>query len=159
MAKIRYEFHEGAPGSEPGLYKTCLKSERDISIRWWDGALWWDISPDRGRAELPFKWPKGKAKRGITMPSWWASFGYEKSLCLRKITDQKRVRWGVAYTHYEPAEVLAYLVKQGKLPKDWRDYYQEEMRDQKKGDEGRRAAMRRAVTKAAATRTQLKSVV
>lgn len=134
MPKTRYKFHEGTPGSEPGLYKTCLKSERDISIRWWDGALWWDISPPyRGRATLPFKWPTGKAKRGIAMPDWWIRFGFAHELCLRKITDQKRVRWGVAYTHYEPAEVLAYLVKQGKLPKDWRECYQEELRGQKKG--------------------------
>ena len=135
MPKTRYEFHEGPPGSEPGLYKTCLKSERDISIRWWDGALWWDIStPGRGRATLPFEWPTGKAQRGIVIPAWLIAFGFAHELCLRKITDQKRVRWGVAYTHYAPAEVLAYLVKQGKLPKDWCEYYQEEMRDQKKGN-------------------------
>ena len=48
MAKTRYTFKSGAPGAEPGLYKSCLNSERDISIRWWDGALWWDISSSRG---------------------------------------------------------------------------------------------------------------
>lgn len=130
MAQVRYTFTTGAPGTEPGLYKTCLKSERDISIRWWDGALWWDISVSRGAKALPFTWPSGKAMRGISMPRWYKDYGYDKSMSLRKITDQAKVRWGTAYKHFEPDEVLAYLVGKGALPKDWREAYQDEMRAQ-----------------------------
>jgi hypothetical protein len=128
MAKTLYKFHEGAPSTEPGLYWSCLKSERDKSIRWWDGALWWDVSIGRGSKALPFKWPRGAAMRGISMPRWYKIRGYQDRLALRKITNQARVRWGVPYKHFEPDEVLAYLVAQGKLPANWREAYQDEMR-------------------------------
>lgn len=128
MAKTRYAFSNGAPGTEPGLYKTCLTSERDISIRWWDGALWWDISTSRGTKAMPFKWPTGKAARGISMPGWYRTYGCADKLCLRKITNQVKVRWGTPYKHFDPDEVLAYLVGKGILPKDWREAFQGEMR-------------------------------
>ena len=128
MAKTRYTFKSGAPGAEPGLYKSCLNSERDISIRWWDGALWWDISSSRGSKSLPFKWPNGAAARGISMPARIKRYGEQDRLCLRKITNQAEVRWGTAYKHFEPDEVLSYLVGKGVLPKDWRESFQEEMR-------------------------------
>ena len=128
MAKTRYTFKSGAPGAEPGLYKSCLNSERDISIRWWDGALWWDISSSRGSKSLPFKWPNGAAARGISMPTRIKRYGEQDRLCLRKITNQAEVRWGTAYKHFEPDEVLSYLVGKGVLPKNWRESFQEEMR-------------------------------
>ena len=128
MAKTRYKFHEGAPGTKPGLYWSCLTSERDMSIRWWDGALWWDISTTRGAKALPFKWPRGEAMRSISMPAYYKRYGWDKTMSLRKITNQARVRWGTAYKHFEPEEVLSHLVGKGVLPKDWREAYQDEMR-------------------------------
>lgn len=77
---------------------------------------------------MPFKWPKGAAARGLRMPQWIKFYGYEDRLCLRKISDQSKVRWGMAYKQFEPNEVLAYLVNKGVLPSNWRDAYQEEMR-------------------------------
>ena len=128
MAKTLYKFTSGAPSKEPGLYWSCLKSERDMSIRWWDGALWWDISTSRGNKSLSFKWPKGASARGIGMPAWIKFYREQDRLCLRKITNQAKVRWGIAYKHFEPNEVLAHLVDKGVLPSNWRDAYQEEMR-------------------------------
>lgn len=128
MAKIRYTFTEGAPSADPGLYRSCLASERDISIRWWDGQLWWDISAGRGDASRPFKWPRGEQARGISMPAWYKRYSDSGKLCLRKITNQSKVRWATAYKHFEPDEVLAHLVAKGVLPKNWRDAFQEEMR-------------------------------
>ena len=136
MAKTLYKFTSGAPSKEPGLYWSCLKSERDMSIRWWDGALWWDISASRGSMTKPFKWPTGAAKRGIPMPRWIKLHGEQECLCLRKITNQSKVRWGTAYKHFEPNEVLIYLVDKGVLPSNWRDAYQEEMRVTKSAKQG-----------------------
>ena len=127
MAKTLYKFTSGAPSKEPGLYWSCLKSECDMSIRWWDGALWWDISASRGSMAKPFKWPTGAAKRGIPMPRWIKDY-HQGHTHLRKISDQSKVRWGIAYKHFEPNEVLTYLVDKGVLPSNWRDAYQEEMR-------------------------------
>ena len=138
MAKTRYTFNSGAPSTEPGLYKTCLNSERDVSTRWWDGVLWWDISSSRGDASKPFKWPKGAAARGISMPTWYTRYGDADKLCLRKITNQAKVRWGVAYKHFEPDEVLAYLVGKGVLPKNWREAFQDEMRATQAAKQGER---------------------
>lgn len=129
MPTIRYNFYTGAPSKEPGLYKSCLGSTRDISIRWWDGSLWWDLSVDRGQKAKPFVWPTGKQMREIKPPEWFEP--HLERLALRKITDQSKVRWGVEYKHYNPNEVLAYLIKKGVLPKNWREAFQEEMQKPK----------------------------
>lgn len=128
MAKTCYTFTTGTPSTEPGLYMTCLNSERDMSVRWWDGALWWDIASSRGNKSLPFKWPKGASARGIGMPAWIKLYGEQDRLCLRKITNQAKVRWGTAYKHFEPDEVLSHLVDKGVLPLAWREVFQEDMR-------------------------------
>ena len=61
------------------------------------------------------------------MPRWIKDC-YQGHAHLRKISDQSKVRWGIAYKHFEPNEVLAYLVDKGVLLSNWRDAYQEEMR-------------------------------
>lgn len=129
MPIMRNTFNEGAPGADPGLYESCLTSERDVSLRWWDGALWWDISGSRGSQSQRFKWPKGAAARGIRMPGWLKYYSEKDAMCLRKITNQSKVRWVEKYAEYTPAEVLAYMVEIGVLPKDWKDVFQAEMRD------------------------------
>lgn len=128
MAQTRFKFASGSPNDAPGLYHSCLTSERDISIRWWDGSLWWDISIDRGSKAMPFTWPSGNAKRGISVPSWYKRYDYKKSMCLRKISNQSQVRWGSGYRYFDQKEVLAYLISKGVLPKDWKDAFQDEMR-------------------------------
>lgn len=125
MPVTKYKFNNGIPASDPGLYVTCLKSERDKSIRWWDGKLWWDISP-RGQKGLHFFWPKGKQARGFKRNDYYfRNCGY---LYLRKITNQSLVRWGESYKDYSETEILKYLVTKGILPSDWKIKYQEEMR-------------------------------
>lgn len=128
MPVTKYKFKEGAPSTNPGLYISCLKSERDRSVRWWDGKLWWDISYSRGRAAMPFTWPTGDAARGFKKPQHYNHPAY--NVRLRKITAQSAVRWGEAYQEYNESEVLTYLVGKGVIPKDWRKCYQEEMRAQ-----------------------------
>ncbi len=122
MPVTKYKFNEGVPSADPGLYITCLKSERDNTLRWWDGKLWWDISSTRGQKDLYFFWPKGKQARGFVRGK-----GCE-DLYLRKITNQSLVRWGESYKVYSENEILKYLVTKGILPSDWKIKYQEEMR-------------------------------
>ena len=123
MPVTKYKFNDGIPSSDPGLYVTCLKSERDKSIRWWDGKLWWDISSTRGQEDLYFSLPKGKQARGFFV----RDKGCE-DLYLRKITNQSLVRWGESYKDFSDTEILKYLVVKGILPPDWKIKYQEEMR-------------------------------
>ena len=125
MPVTKYKFNDGVPSSDPGLYISCLKSERDNSIRWWDGNLWWDISSTRGKKGLRFLWPKGKQSRGIKKPTYFIGC----DLYLRKITNQSLVRWGKTYKLYSDTEILKYLVTNGILPPDWKSKYQEEMRE------------------------------
>lgn len=124
MPVTKYKFNEGVPSSDPGLYISCLKSERDNSIRWWDGNLWWDISSTRGQKGLRFLWPKGKQALGIKKPTYFIGC----DLYLRKITNQSLVRWGKTYKLYSDTEILKYLVIKKILPPDWKSKYQEEMR-------------------------------
>ena len=124
MPVTKYKFNDGVPSSDPGLYISCLKSERDNSIRWWDGNLWWDISSTRGQKGLRFLWPKGKQSLGIKKPAYFIGC----DLYLRKITNQSLVRWGKTYKLYSDTEILKYLVVKGILPPDWKSKYQEEMR-------------------------------
>ena len=124
MPVTKYKFNNGIPASDPGLYVTCLKSERDKSIRWWDGKLWWDIS-SRGQKCLHFFWPKGNQARGLKRDEYFRGF---EDLYLRKITDQSLVRWGESYKVYSETEILKYLVTKWILPSDWKIKYQEEMR-------------------------------
>lgn len=111
--------------TEPGLYRTCLSNDKYHSARLWDGENWWDISGTRGDSAMPFTIPKRVSADVKPLLAWMRHY---KSLALRKITDQGKVRWGVAYKHFEPAEVLAWLVKMGTLPADWKECYQEHMR-------------------------------
>lgn len=130
MSTTRHTWQSSAPYLPPNLpgmlQTTYLTNEKYTITRWWDGKLWWDISPSRGAGMRVFKWPKGEAANGIKQPGWMKHYG---PLKLRKITDQSKVRWGIPYKHYEPAEVLKYLVSTGKLTPNWQELYQSSMRD------------------------------
>lgn len=128
MSITKFHWYEGAPvNKKPDLHITCLSNEKYFSPRWWDGERWWDVSASRGRNGMAFVWPKGRAGGVFARWAWMRKW---PALFLRKINDQKKVRYGVPYTHYEPTEVLAWLVNKGVLHSNWREHYQEEMRDQ-----------------------------
>ena len=126
----RHILHTAAPGTEPGIYTSCLSSptsHKYLAMRWWDGELWWDISLGASRGGNEFAWPDKGAARGHKRPK---SYGKPYELYLRKITRQQDVHWAEPYRHFEPAEVLAWLVKTGVLREDWKTAYQNNMREQ-----------------------------
>lgn len=137
MSIIKYNWNTESPNTTPGIYTTCLSNERYTAMRWWDGRLWWDICTSRGRIDRLFEWPRGAAANGHRKPDWY----HGSRLYLRAITDQGAVRWGAKYRHYEPNEVLQHLVATGRLPADWKERFQDEMRQaSEKRAVGRRAA-------------------
>lgn len=122
MSKIDYTWLATAP-HKPDVYVTRINASRIHTVRYWDGQRWYDISlsgtTSRG-SSTPFQWPK-KPRIAI---------GWRKQypLSLRNITNQAAIQWGTPYRVYDDREVLAYLVKTGRLPADWRKAYQIEMR-------------------------------
>lgn len=128
MAITKYEWSSLRPAS-PGLHMTCLSNEKYMTLRWWDGKEWWDIATSRGNKTQPFTWPRGALANGHRKPEWVKYYLEQGAkLYLRKINDQRKVRRGIAYKHYEPAEVLAWLVSQGLLNPNWKEAYQDAMR-------------------------------
>jgi hypothetical protein len=50
-------------------------------------------------------------------------------MSLRKIgVNQGNIQWGEPFRVFDEKEVLAYLVKSGKLPANWKTHFQAEMR-------------------------------
>ena len=122
MSSIDYTWIATTP-VKPDVYMTRINESKVHTVRYWDGRRWFDISTSgttsRG-GSTPFKWPK-KARVAI---------GRRKKypLSLRNITNQAAIQWGTPYRVYDDKEVLAYLVKTGRLPSDWRTAYQDAMR-------------------------------
>ncbi|MBL7089939.1 hypothetical protein [Acidovorax sp.] len=122
MSKTDYTWLATAP-HKPDVYVTRINTSKIRTVRYWDGQRWFDISlsgtTSRGSG-TPFTWPK-RARVAI---------GWRKKypLSLRKITNQAAIQWGTPYRVYDDKEVLAYLVKSGRLPADWRTAFQDEMR-------------------------------
>ena len=129
MPTTKYQWVRGAP-AVPGLHRTCLSSDKYHSARYWDGRAWWDIASTRGNKALPFTLPKAIPADVKPLLAWTKHYS---TLSLRTITDQSKVRCAIPYKHYEPAEVLKWLVNKGRLRADWKDAYQEDMRNELKG--------------------------
>lgn len=124
MSTIAYTWLTTTP-PKPDVYTTRINESRVYSVRYWDGERWFDISTSDTKSRgsrVQFKWPK---KPRVRM-GWHSR--YKDSLCLRKITNQAAIQWGTPYRVYDDKEVLAYLVKTGRLLADWRTAYQEAMR-------------------------------
>lgn len=126
MPTTKYQWVNGKP-TAPGLYRTCLSNDKYQSARYWDGRLWWDISATRGIKTMPFTMPKGTPADVKPLLAWTKHYS---ALSLRMITDQRKVRLAIAYKHYEPAEVLKWLVNKGVIPADWKDAFQDDMRNE-----------------------------
>lgn len=133
MSRTDYAWSAALP-PKPNVYMTRRNASKVHSIRYWDGERWHDIGITRtlrrdaaGRitraAAKPFKWPKGS---GIRRPAWMRQ--YREQIGLRNISDQSPIQWGTPFEVYDEKEVLDYLVACGRLPCNWRQAYQGEMR-------------------------------
>lgn len=127
MSSIKHVFTTGAPPAVD-VYTTRRNEGRDHSLRYWDGALWWDISWSGTGARggsVPFVWPKKSRSR---RPSW--AVQSNAAMGLRRISPalQAVVQWGTPIKVFDDRETLGYLVNKGVLPADWRTAFQSEMR-------------------------------
>lgn len=124
MSRIDYTWLATKP-HKPDVYTTRINESKVHTVRYWDGQRWFDISTSgtvsRGSG-TPFEWPK---KPRISI-GWRKP--YKGRMNLRNITNQAAIQWGTPYRVYDDNEVLAYLIKTGRLPADWRTAYQSEMR-------------------------------
>lgn len=124
MSTLAYTWLAAKP-PKPDVYTTRIGESRIQSVRYWDGERWFDIATSDTKSRgssTAFKWPKKPRVR----IGWHGR--YKDSLRLRNITNQAAIQWGTPYRVYDDKEVLAYLVKTGHLPADWRTAYQDAMR-------------------------------
>lgn len=122
MSRIAFSFTSGTP-PRPDVYTTRRGDSRYQTLRYWDGEGWWEIAWGNSRGGKPFTWPKGSRTRKPV--SKYGPIDFH----IRKISAHlSNIQWGTPYRVYDDKEVLAYLVKTGRLPADWRNAYQIEMR-------------------------------
>lgn len=127
MSTIAYTWSAGSPPA-PDVYTTRRNESKYLTLRYWNGAAWWEIGSGT-RGGVPFTWPKKSRSR---KPAWLARFG--QKVHLRKIGAlQGAIQWGEPYKVFDEKEVLKHLVATGRLPADWATCYQEEMRTAAKG--------------------------
>ena len=123
MSTTSYKWNSGAPFS-PDVYTTRKGESKYLTLRYWDGARWWQIEWHNRRGGEPFKWPKGSRTR---FPSSLSS--YRSTMTLRRISApfQHGIQWGEPFKVFSEKEVLRFLVKTGRLPAGWRTIYQSEI--------------------------------
>lgn len=123
MSHTEHKWHAEKP-PKPDVYTTRRNESKYLTLRYWDGEAWWEINWGANRGWQKFDWPKGSRTR---RPSWAVT--YKDRLRLRRIgAHQGVIQWGDEYKVYDEKEVLAYLVKTSRLPKDWKTCFQNEMR-------------------------------
>lgn len=124
MSTITYAFTPSKPLAAD-VYVTRRNQSRYLTKRYWDGSAWFEIGFG-GLGGIPFTWPK---KSRTSMHPWEREANKAGTLALRRIGKlQGIIEWGEPHKVYSDREVLAYLVKTGRLHTDWRNYYQAEMR-------------------------------
>jgi len=129
MSKVKYKFHPGIPPRED-VYKTIRGSAKCVIMRYWDGKKWWRLDMDSDRNRPEFVWPKNSITPKPKLKDWQIARGYH--FYLGNINDrQDKIQWGEPYTEYTDREITSFMVDQGVLPPDWREKYQEQMRNQK----------------------------
>lgn len=133
MSRINYNWSTKTP-PKPDVYVTRRGCSKYLTHRYWDGERWFEVAIRGNRTGIPFTWPKHSVTREPKPQSWeqapWITPKRRYELCLRKIHKNAHlIQWGTEYTVYDDKEVIRYLVEVGKLPKDWKTCYQQEMRD------------------------------
>jgi len=129
MSKVKYKFHLGIPPRED-VYKTIRGSAKWLAMRYWDGKKWWRVDMNRDSDKPEFLWPKNSITPKPKFKDWQIARGYR--FYLGNINDgQDKIQWGEPYTEYTDREITSFLVDQDVLPSDWREKYQEQMRNQK----------------------------
>mgnify|MGYP005608586441 FL=1 len=125
MSTIAHTWTPGAP-SAVDVYLTRRNQSKYLTKRYWDGQAWFEIGFGSGRGGIPFTWPK---QSRTAMNQWEREANKKGWLRLRRIGKlQGVIEWGEPYKVYSDSEVLAYLVKTGRLASGWRTAYQDEMR-------------------------------
>jgi hypothetical protein len=121
MSRIDYAWSSATPPA-PDVYTTRRNQSTYITLRYWDGQSWWEIGGG-SRGGKPFTWPKKSRSR----KPWWLAKC--TPIYLRKIgVHQGAIQWGEPFKVYDEKEVIAHLVKTGRLSPEWRTAYQAEMR-------------------------------
>lgn len=127
MSKIDHTWHAGPPPA-PDVYTTRRNDSKYLTLRFWDGMSWFEIGAS-GRGGVAFAWPKRSRSK---KPAWLSHYGGIAHL--RKIgVHQGSIQWGEPFKVFDQREVLKYLVASGRLPADWLQCFQAEMRAKKGG--------------------------
>ncbi|WNO05970.1 hypothetical protein [Rhodoferax mekongensis] len=125
MSKVDYKWMEATP-PKPDVYMTRRNKSNYLTLRYWDGVWWYEIALSNSRGGKPFKWPKPSAMK---KPAWVSR--PTTKLHIRKISSNlSNIQWGVPFKVFDEKEVLAYLVRTGVLPSNWRSEYQQAMRNE-----------------------------
>lgn len=124
--KIDYLWSNDCSKLEPGSYMTRLGTSKVWTVRYFDGKLWW-YAATQSRPVAKDKVFKLPAKNRNLYGHWIRKASAEGRVYLRSITDQSKIQWGTPYKVFNDAEVLAHLVKTGRLRYDWKTAFQMEM--------------------------------
>jgi len=126
MSRTDYAWQKVAP-PKPDVYTTRRNESKYLTLRYWDGERWFEISWGSSRGGEPFTWPKpSRTKR----PGW--AVRYKDTMRLRNISAYLgEIQWGEPFEVYDEREVLAHLVKIGVLLSDWKTAFQADMRTAK----------------------------
>ena len=125
MSRTDYAWSSATP-PRPDVYTTRRNESKYLTLRYWDGACWYEIGYTNSRGGTPFAWPKNSITRQPKRSHW---SGTRPPWVIRKIgTNLSNIQWGEPFKVYDEKEVLAYLVTSGVLRFDWKTAYQSDMR-------------------------------
>lgn len=128
MSKIDHVWNASTP-PKPDVYTTRRNTSTYLTLRYWDGACWFEIAFGSSRGGTPFTWPKKSVSK---RPAW--AVRCKDHMRLRKISANiGAIQWGEPFRVYDKTEVLQWLVDTGGLPADWPTKYQAAMRCAKGG--------------------------
>ncbi len=130
MSRIDHTWVKTDP-PKADVYTTRRNESKYLSLRYWDGECWFEIGYTDSRGGVPFTWPK-KSRTPEPKRTHWGN--WRPTWVLRKIkSGVDNIQWGEPFKVYDEKEVLAWLVKTGVLPSNWKTAYQHDMRAEKGG--------------------------